>query len=398
MAKLRTLDDLDVTNKRILVRVDFNVPIKDGSVSNEERIKQALPTIIELLKRNARVILISHLGRPEGKKVPELSLRLITDNLRNLIPNGDIIFVPDVSGEIAKKAAHTLSPGQVLLLENLRFEPGEEINDPEFAAKLAALADIYVNDAFSCSHRAHASVQAVVQFLPSVAGRLMQMEISVLSQVLDNPKSPIVAIIGGSKISTKLGVLERLVTKVQYLVIGGAMANTFLYAQGNDVGKSIYEESMKEVVNNILLNATNYGCEVVIPTDVVVADALEADFKTDNVVVTEVPQEKMILDIGQRSRNKVAEICNNCRTIIWNGPLGAFEVKPFDEGTNWIANHVADLTRNGELISVIGGGDTVTAVETAGLGEEFTYVSMAGGAFLEWLEGRKLPGVGVLES
>ena len=398
MTRLRTLDDLDVTNKRVLVRVDFNVPINDGLISNEARIKQALPTIVELLERDARVILMSHLGRPEGIKVSGLSLRQIKNNLRNLLPNRDVIFVSDVIGKVPERAANNLEPGQVLLLENLRYEPGEETNDPMFAAKLAALAEIYVNDAFSCSHRVHASVHAVAAFLPSAAGRLMEMEIGVLSQVLDNPQSPIGAIIGGSKVSTKLRVLKNLVTKVQYLVIGGAMANTFIYAQGNNVGKSFFEEGMKEVVDDILLNAKKNGCEVIIPSDVIVADVLEANTKTDNVVITEVPQNKMILDIGPTSRNNIRQLCKYCRTIIWNGPLGAFETQPFDAGTISVANYVADLTLNGDLISVIGGGDTVTAIETAGLGAEFTYVSMAGGAFLEWLEGKKLPGVGVLES
>jgi len=397
MSKLRTIDDINVANKKVLVRVDFNVPIEDGYVSSDARIKQVIPTIVELLKKGAKVILASHLGRPKGKKVPDLSLRIIEQTLSTNLPGVDISFVPDVVGSAAKSAANKLAQGQVLLLENLRYEGGEETNDLGLANKLARLADIYVDDAFSCAHRSHASIHAVAKLLPSVAGRLMEKEIGILSRVLETPELPLAAIIGGSKISSKLGVLKNLATKVQFLIIGGAMANTFLHAKGYDVGTSLCEVKMTEVVNEILVSASNHDCKVVVPIDVVVAKALEANIETENVMVEQVPQEKMILDVGHESINKLGEICKICRTVIWNGPLGAFEVSPFDVGTIAVAEKVVEFTRAGKLMSVVGGGDTVAALERVGVEHAFTYTTMAGGAFLEWLEGRILPGVEVLE-
>ena len=397
MSKLRTIDDINVANKKVLVRVDFNVPIEDGHISSDARIKQAIPTIVELLKKGAKVILASHLGRPKGEKVPELSLSIIEQTLRTNLPGVDISFVADVVGSAAKSAANKLAQGQVLLLENLRYEAGEEANDLGLATKLAGLADIYVDDAFSCAHRSHASIQAIAELLPSVAGRLMEKEIGILSRVLETPKLPLAAIIGGSKISSKLGVLKNLATKVQYLIIGGAMANTFLHAKGHNVGTSLCEVEMTEVVNEILVSASNHDCKVVIPIDVVVAKALEANIETENVIVEQVPQEKMILDVGHGSIKKLGEICKICRTVIWNGPLGAFEVSPFDLGTIAVAEKVVEFTRAGKLMSVVGGGDTVAALERVGAEHAFTYTTMAGGAFLEWLEGRILPGVEVLE-
>ncbi len=397
MSKLRTIDDINVANKKVLVRVDFNVPIEDGYVSSDARIKQVIPTIVELLKKGAKVILASHLGRPKGEKVPDLSLSIIEQTLRTNLPGVDISFVADVVGSAAKSAANKLAQGQVLLLENLRYEVGEETNDLGLATKLAGLADIYVDDAFSCAHRSHASIQAVAKLLPSVAGRLMEKEIGILSRVLETPKLPLAAIIGGSKISSKLGVLKNLATKVQYLIIGGAMANTFLYAKGYNVGTSLCEVEMTEVVNEILVSASNHDCKVVIPIDVVVAKALKENIETENVMVEQVPQEKMILDVGHGSIKKLGEICKICRTVIWNGPLGAFEVSPFDVGTKAVAEKVVEFTRAGKLMSVVGGGDTVAALERVGAEHAFTYTTMAGGAFLEWLEGRILPGVKVLE-
>ena len=397
MSKLRTIDDINVANKKVLVRVDFNVPIEDGHVSSDARIKQVIPTIVELLKKGAKVILASHLGRPKGEKVPDLSLSIIEQTLRTNLPGVDISFVADVVGSAAKSAANKLAQGQVLLLENLRYEAGEEANDLGLATKLAGLADIYVDDAFSCAHRSHASIQAVAKLLPSVAGRLMEKEIGILSRVLETPKLPLAAIIGGSKISSKLGVLKNLATKVQYLIIGGAMANTFLHAKGYNVGTSLCEMEMTEVVNEILVSASNHDCKVVIPIDVVVAKSLEANIETENVMVEQVPQEKMILDVGHGSIKKLGEICKICRTVIWNGPLGAFEVSPFDVGTIAVAEKVVEFTRAGKLMSVVGGGDTVAALERVGAEHAFTYTTMAGGAFLEWLEGRILPGVEVLE-
>ena len=397
MSKLRTIDDINVANKKTLVRVDFNVPIEDRHVSSDARIKQTIPTIVELLKKGAKVILASHLGRPKGEKVPDLSLSIIEQTLRTNLPGVEISFVADVVGSAAKSAANKLAQGQVLLLENLRYEAGEETNDLGLATKLAGLADIYVGDAFSCAHRSHASIQAVAKLLPSVAGRLMEKEIGILSRVLETPKLPLAAIIGGSKISSKLGVLKNLATKVQYLIIGGAMANTFLYAKGYNVGTSLCEVEMTEVVNKILVSASNHDCKVVIPIDVVVAKALEENIETENVMVEQVPQEKMILDIGHGSIKKLGEICKICRTVIWNGPLGAFEVSPFHVGTIAVAEKVVEFTRAGKLMSVVGGGDTVAALERVGAEDAFTYTTMAGGAFLEWLEGRILPGVEVLE-
>ena len=397
MSKLRTIDDINVANKKVLVRVDFNVPIEDGHVSSDARIKQVIPTIVELLKKGAKVILASHLGRPKGEKVPNLSLSIIEQTLRTNLPGVDISFVADVVGSAAKSAVNKLAQGQVLLLENLRYEAGEEANDLGLATKLAGLADIYVDDAFSCAHRSHASIQAIAELLPSVAGRLMEKEIGILSRVLETPKLPLAAIIGGSKISSKLGVLKNLATKVQYLIIGGAMANTFLHAKGHNVGTSLCEVEMTEVVNEILVSASNHDCKVVIPIDVVVAKALEANIETENVMVEQVPQEKMILDVGHGSIKKLGEICKICRTVIWNGPLGAFEVSPFDVGTIAVAEKVVEFTRAGKLMSVVGGGDTVAALERVGAEHAFTYTTMAGGAFLEWLEGRILPGVEVLE-
>lgn len=397
MSKLKNLDSVQVSGKQVLVRVDLNVPMKDGQVSNDARIKRTIPTITELLERGASVVLASHMGRPKGQRVPDLSLNPVAINLRTHLPGIDVLFVSDTVGSIAEIAAGDLAPGQVLLLENLRFEPGEEANDTDMAAKLAALADIYVGDAFSCAHRAHASVQSITQHLPSVAGRLMEKEIEVLSRALNSSQLPLVAVIGGSKISTKLGALEHLVTKVQHLVIGGGMANTFLHAKGLNVGNSLCETQMTETVNNIQVKALSHGCEIIIPEDVVVAEGLGSNFEIETVSVDKVPYGKMILDVGQLSVVRLGEIFENCRTVLWNGPLGAFEVPPFDAGTTAVAKKVASLTHAGKLMSVAGGGDTIAALENAGAAEKFSYVSTAGGAFLEWLEGRNLPGVKVLE-
>ena len=356
-----------------------------------------IPTITEILKKGAGVVLASHMGRPKGQRVPDLSLYPLIEKLRTHLPGVNRIFAPDVVGSAVKTVADALVPGQILFLENLRFEPGEEANDPKMAANLAALADIYVGDAFSCAHLAHSSVQAITQFLPSVAGRLMERETGVLSQALDAPKMPLGAVIGGSKISSKLGTLENLVTKVQYLFVGGAMANTFLIAQGRNVGTSFFEAQMTEVVNDILVEASKHGCEVIIPKDVVVAEALEPNIETETVSVDHVPQGKMILDVGIISVTELEKIFETCRTILWNGPLGVFEVPPFEAGTTAAAKKVAELTCGGKLMSVAGGGDTVAALEIAGVAGEFSYISMAGGAFLEWLEGRTLPGVEALK-
>ena len=397
MTNLRTLDGLDVSGKRVLVRVDFNVPMQNGRVTSDTRIRQAAPTLQELADKGAAVIVASHMGRPKGQIVPDLSLEPVADCLRTVMPSADISFVADSIGEGAQKASGALASGQILMLENLRFLPGEEKNDADVVVALAALADIYVDDAFSCAHRAHASVEGVAAKLPAAAGRLMAREIEALSGALEDPERPLTAVIGGSKISTKLGVLENLVTKVQYLVIGGAMANTFLYADGLDVGASLCEPDMADIVTRIQAEAAAQECEIILPSDVVTAPALEAGIVTRTVTVGDVSNDQMILDIGPDSVARLSEIFDASKTVVWNGPLGAFEIPPFDEGTKAAARNVAELTKTGGLMSVAGGGDTVAALESANAADAFSYVSMAGGAFLEWLEGRTLPGVAVLQ-
>ncbi len=397
MPNLRTLDGLDVSGKRVLVRVDFNVPMQNGRVTSDTRIRQAAPTLQELADKGAAVIVASHMGRPKGQIVPDLSLEPVADCLRTVMPSADISFVADSIGEGAQKASGALASGQILMLENLRFLPGEEKNDADVVVALAALADIYVDDAFSCAHRAHASVEGVAAKLPAAAGRLMAREIEALSRALEDPERPLTAVIGGSKISTKLGVLENLVTQVQYLVIGGAMANTFLYADGLDVGASLCEPDMADIVKRIQAEAAAQECEIILPSDVVTAPALEAGIVTRTVTVGDVSNDQMILDIGPDSVARLSEIFDASKTVVWNGPLGAFEIPPFDEGTKAAARNVAELTKTGGLMSVAGGGDTVAALESANAADAFSYVSMAGGAFLEWLEGRTLPGVAVLQ-
>ena len=396
MNDLKTLDNLDVADMRVLVRVDFNVPMKDGKVTNDARIRQAVPTIRELLDKGAAVVLASHMGRPKGETVSELSMAPLVDQLRRHLPSTSVTFNSSTIGDNAVAAAGNLKAGEVLLMENLRFHPGEEANDPKFAAELAALADIYVDDAFSCAHRAHASVAAIAHLLPAAAGRLMEQEIDALSSALGDPKRPAAAVIGGSKISTKLAVLENLATKVDYLVIGGAMANTFLLAQGMAVGRSLAEADMVATVADIQQSAEANNCLIIVPEDVVVAPAFAENTAATTISVDAVPTDQMILDVGSKSVEKLVRIFEECHTVLWNGPLGAFEIKPFQQGTEAAAQAVAKLTREKGLLSVAGGGDTVAALEGAGVAGDFSYVSMAGGAFLEWLEGRELPGVAVL--
>ena len=397
MRDLRTLDRLDVVGQRVLVRVDFNVPMLNGEVTSDTRVRQALPTLAELASKGAKVIIASHMGRPKGEIVPGLSLEPVAQILRTHMPQTDIKFVGDTIGAAAKTASQALSPGQILMLENLRYLPGEENNDKDVIKGLAQLADLYVDDAFSCAHRAHASVEGIARHLPAVAGRLMAREIDALSAALENPARPLTAVIGGSKISTKLGVLENLVTNVQNLVIGGAMANTFFLADGLDVGSSLCEPDMADTVKRIQAEALAQGCELILPSDVVTAPALDAGIVSKTVGIDEVPADQMILDVGPKSVARLATVFAQSKTIVWNGPLGAFEVPPFDDGTQAAARRVADLTASGEVMSIAGGGDTVAALEAAHAADGFSYVSMAGGAFLEWLEGRTLPGVAVLQ-
>ncbi len=395
MTTFRTIDDLDVAGKRVLVRADLNVPMKDGKVTDSTRIDRTVPTLLELANRGAKVIVLSHLGRPKGQKKPEFTLKPIADALSE-IAGKPVAFGSDCIGPEAAAVVGALKNGDLAMLENVRFYPEEEKNDQGFAQKLAENGDFLVSDAFSCSHRAHASVEALARLLPSAAGRLMQAELQALEGALENPEHPVAAVVGGAKISTKLDVLGNLTAKVDQLIIGGAMANTFLAAKGMDVGKSLCEHEMADSARAIMASAEKAGCEIVLPTDVVVAAEFAAGAAADTVAVDAVPADKMILDVGPQSIADLNKRLAGYKTIMWNGPLGAFEVSPFDEGTNSVAREAARLTKAGKLLSVAGGGDTVAALAHAGAGDDFSYISTAGGAFLEWLEGKTLPGVAVL--
>jgi phosphoglycerate kinase len=396
MPTFRTLDDLDPAGKRVIVRGDLNVPAKDGKVTDTTRIDRQAPTILEITQKGGRVALISHFGRPDGKRDPKYSLKPVLEPLQSALGKA-VQWVDDCVGPDAERAVAALPPGGVALLENLRFHPGEEKNDPAFARALARLGDVYVNDAFSAAHRAHASTEGITRHLPAYAGRLMQAELEALENALENPQRPVVAIVGGAKISTKLELLGNLVRKVQMLVIGGAMANTFLYALGTDVGKSLVERDMADTVRDILGKADEAQCEIVLPRDAVVARALKPGVPTEVVKVTAVPSDMMILDIGPQSAASLAAMLADAKTVVWNGPLGAFETPPFDAATSRVAQAVAKLTKEGKVMSVAGGGDTVAALIHAGVEKDFSYVSTAGGAFLEWLEGKELPGVAALK-
>jgi len=391
----KTIDDIDVSGKRVLVRADLNVPIADGRVTDTARIERTLPTVNDLLAAGAGVIVISHLGRPKGKAVPGMSLRPVAAALAEALGR-DVAFAADCVGPEAEDAAAAVAAGGVALLENLRFHAEEEANDPEFAGRLAELANVYVNDAFSCAHRAHASTEAIARLLPAAAGRLMAAELDALTRALEMPERPVAAIVGGAKISTKIGVLGHLAAKVDQMIIGGGMANTFLAAQGIDVGMSLCEHDMAAQAQDILARAMDAGCEIVLPIDAVVATELKEGAPSQTVPLDGVPADAMILDLGPASVADLRDRLRRCRTLVWNGPLGAFETKPFDAATNAVAREAAALTRAGKLLSVAGGGDTMAALANAGVGGGFTYVSSAGGAFLEWLEGRELPGVAAL--
>lgn len=395
MPNFLTLDDIEVRGKRVLLRADLNVPVRNGVVTDTTRIERLAPTIRELADKGAKVVVLSHFGRPEHGFDPALSLRPLVEPLAKAVGQS-VVFAPDCIGSEARGIVNALPPGGVALLENLRFHREEEANDPGFAKELASLGDLYVNDAFSTAHRAHASTEAVARLLPSAAGRLMQAELEALRSALETPKRPVVAIVGGSKVSTKLRLLEFLMAKVQVLIIGGAMANTLLFAQGRNVGRSLVEREMADSARAILAAAKSASCELVLPVDVKVARVLKEGVATRVVPVDQVPDDCMILDIGPASVELIGTWLARCPTLVWNGPVGAFEVKPFDAGTVAIAKRVAQLTRTGSLLSVAGGGDTVAALSQAGVVDELTYVSTAGGAFLEWLEGRELPGVKAL--
>jgi len=396
MSRFRTIDQLEVTGRRVLVRVDLNVPMSDGRVTDATRITRLRPTLAELIAAGARVILLSHYGRPRGKATPEMSLAPLVGPLTAVLGGRPVAFAPDCIGPVAERAAAALADGDVLLLENLRFHPGEEANDPAFAAALAALGEVYVNDAFSAAHRAHASVDALARRLPAAAGRLMQDELEHLELALETPARPVMAIVGGAKVSTKLDLLGNLIRKMDLLVVGGGMANTFLNALGVAVGASLCEHELAETAREIVATAKAARCEVVLPTDAVVAARLADGVATETLSVKQIPQDRMILDLGPATSAHISRRMAACRTLVWNGPLGCFEVPPFDAATNRVAQAAADLTRAGGLLSVAGGGDTVAALAHAGVVAGFSYVSTAGGAFLEWLEGKTLPGVAAL--
>jgi phosphoglycerate kinase len=396
MPTFKTLDDLDLAGKTVLVRVDFNVPMSAGKVSDATRLERAAPTIRDLTAKGAKVLLLSHFGRPKGKPNPEMSLKPLVPEIAKILGQ-EVAFAADCIGAPAQAAAQGLKDGGVALLENLRFHAGEEANDADFAKSLAALGDVYVNDAFSAAHRAHASTEGIARLLPSAAGRLMQEELEHLGAALEKPKRPLAAIVGGAKISTKLDLLGNLVARVDMLVIGGGMANTFLNAVGVQVGKSLCEHDMAGTSKEILQKAKAARCDVVLPTDAVVAAEFKAGAPSETVSVKAVPQDKMILDVGPATAEHLARRLATCETLVWNGPLGAFEIPPFDAATNAVAQAAAQLTKDGKLLTVAGGGDTVAALAHAGVLDDFSYVSTAGGAFLEWLEGKTLPGVKALE-
>jgi phosphoglycerate kinase len=393
--KLRTTDGIDVKAKRVIVRVDLNVPMKDGQVTDATRIELVVPTIRDLAKRGAKVVLVSHLGRPTGGADPKLSLAPVASRLGSLL-GAPVKLVPDCIGEVARKAVDMLVPGEIAMLENVRFHKGEEKNDTGFAKELAALGDIYVNDAFSCAHRAHASTEGIAHLLPAYAGPTMIEEINALRAVLEAPKRPVAAMVGGAKVSTKIPILENMLAKVDKLIIGGGMANTFLQAQGIEVGKSLAEPDFADTARQIMATAKATGVEIVLPVDAVTAKEFKAGAAHTTVDVRQVPKDAMILDVGPKSLAQLIALLDGCRTLLWNGPLGAFEIAPFGEGTFALAKAAAAATQADRLVSVAGGGDTVAALNAAGVTQRFTYVSSAGGAFLEWLEGRELPGVAAL--
>ena len=393
----RTLDQAgDLRGKRALVRVDFNVPMQDGEISDDTRLKAALPTIEKLRGLGAKVILIAHFDRPKGKRVPSMSLKPVVEPLAGLL-GAPVAFADDCVGEAAERAEGYLKPGGVLLLENLRYHAGEEANDPTFAKELAALGDIYVNDAFSAAHRAHASTEGVARLLPAFAGESMRRELEALDRALGNPERPVLGIVGGSKVSTKLDLLGHLVTKLDKLAIGGGMANTFLYAQGHDVGASYCEKDLADTARDIIRLAGRNSCKLFLPLDIVVADRMAAGATARVRGLGEVDEDERILDAGPETIARLMRAMDNSKTLIWNGPLGVFEIPPFDKGTMEAAKHAAERTKAGELVAVAGGGDTVSALNAAGVTGDFTFVSTAGGAFLEWMEGKSLPGVQALD-
>ncbi len=393
--KLKTTDGIDVKGKRVIVRADLNVPVRDGKVTDATRLERLIPGLNALADRGAKVIVISHFGRPKSGPEAEFSLQPVAVTLQQLLGR-PVEFGADCIGEKAQSTIAALKDGDVAVLENLRFHKGEEKNDPAFAEALAKLGDIFVGDAFSCSHRAHASTEGITHFLPSYAGPLLMEEINALRTALEKPTRPTAAVVGGAKVSTKIPDLTNLVSKVDHLIIGGGMANTFLQAMGVAVGKSLAEPDFHDTARAILAEAKAKGCEIVLPVDAVVAREFKEGAAHEVVAIDNVPADAMILDVGPQSVARTSELLDHTKTLLWNGPLGAFEIAPFGEGTFALARSAAALTRAGKLVSVAGGGDTVAALNSAGVTDDFTYVSTAGGAFLEWLEGRELPGIAAL--
>ncbi|MEZ5919132.1 MAG: phosphoglycerate kinase [Alphaproteobacteria bacterium] len=394
----KSIRDMDLKGKRVLLRADLNVPAQRGRVTDTTRIDRLKPTIDHLRKEGAKIIILSHFGRPEGEQNPEMSLAFLVPALEKCW-GADIRFAPDCIGDKARAVADALGNGDILLLENLRFHKGEKANDPSFAAALACLGDIYVNDAFSASHRAHASTEGLAHLLPPAAGLLMEGELNALNAALDAPEKPVAAIAGGSKISTKLKVLYNLVEKVDYLILGGGMANTFLFAQGADIGSSLCEKEMAEEARKIMIHAKKTGCKIILPVDCVCVTEIKSNADIQTVKADQIPADHMAIDIGPESIKNISETLENCKTLVWNGPMGVFEIPPFDTGTNAVAACVAALTQKGALTSIAGGGDTLAALENAGIKSGgLSYISTAGGAFLEWLEGKPLPGVAALSA
>ena len=397
MSSFRTLDSADVKGKRVLLRVDLNVPIENGQVADTTRIERVAPTILELADKGAKVILMAHLGRPKGKPDPAFTLKPVAEAVARVVKR-PVAFAPDCIGEAAAKAVAAMKNGDILCLENTRYYKAEEKNEPEFVAELAKLGDVYVNDAFSAAHRAHASTEGLAHHMPAYAGRAMQKELDALTLALSAPVRPLAAIVGGAKVSGKLELLGNLIKKVNALIIGGGMANTFLFAEGKAVGKSLCEKDLADTARGILADAAKTGCRIVLPVDAVVAKEFKAHAPSRIVDVDHVAEDDMILDIGPKSIVAVEEALAGVKTLVWNGPFGAFETPPFDAATMQIAKTVAALTESGKLKSVAGGGDTVAALNAAGVGDKLTYVSTAGGAFLEWMEGKALPGVEALRA
>ncbi len=390
-----TLDDMDLGGKVVLVRVDINVPMEAGRVTDMTRIDKIRPTVEDIIAKGGKPVLLAHFDRPKGKVVPEMSLSHVVDALAGSLGR-KVVFGEDCVGEVAATAIAKAGKDEVVLLENTRFHPGEEKNDPELAAQMAELGQVYVNDAFSAAHRAHASTEGLARLLPAAAGRLMEAELKALEAALGSPKRPVVAVVGGAKVSTKIELLANLVTKVDHLVIGGGMANTFLVAEGIEVGKSLAEREMAEMAREIRHRAQKAGCHIHLPVDVVVAREFKAGADSRTVSVRDCPPDAMILDAGPKTVAELEKVFAQAKTLIWNGPLGAFEIEPFNMATFAAAQVAARLTREGKLISVAGGGDTVSALNAAGAAEDFTFISTAGGAFLEWMEGKTLPGVAAL--